>query len=134
MQYIIMLLIVVGLIAADYLTGIIKAYITNTITSAKMRKGGLNKLTELIVMGVAIGLTIGFDALGQYYSSRRLTDIAGTFTATGIFAYLTIMELISILENFAEINPQAAWIQPLLKKLNIMKGAEDNGKLSGKEE
>lgn len=125
MQYIIMLLIVVGLIAADYLTGIIKAYITNTITSAKMRKGGLNKLTELIVMGVAIGLTIGFDALGQYYSSRRLTDIAGTFTATGIFAYLTIMELISILENFAEINPQAAWARKIIMRLKKYEGGTD---------
>lgn len=112
-----MLLIVVGLIAADYLTGIIKAYVTNTVTSRKMRIGGLNKLSELIVMGVAIGLTTGFDALGKYYNSTHLTDIAGAFTAVGVFAYLTVMELVSILENFAEINPQAKWIQPIIKKL-----------------
>lgn len=116
MRYIIMLMIVVGLIAADYVTGVIKAYVTNTITSRKMRIGGLNKLSELIVMGVAIGLTVGFDKLGAYYHSQQLTDIAGAFTAVGVFAYLTVMEIVSILENFAEINPQAKWVQKYIRK------------------
>ena len=52
MQYIIMLLIIIGLALADFLTGWIKAYIADDVRSAKMRKGGLNKLAEIVVMGV----------------------------------------------------------------------------------
>ena len=29
-----------------------------------MRKGGLNKLAEIVIMGVAIGSEIGFDSWG----------------------------------------------------------------------
>lgn len=41
-----------------------------------------------------------------------------TVTAIAVFVYIVIMELISILENYAEIAPQSAgWIQKLLKRL-----------------
>ena len=38
MQYIVMLLIVIGLAIADFITGYIKAYCKNDVCSAKMRK------------------------------------------------------------------------------------------------
>ena len=117
MKYIIMLLIVIGLAVSDFLTGFCKAYILDVISSAKMRKGGVNKLCEIIVMGTVIGLTVGFDFLGHYYDSAVLTDIAGAVTAIGVFGYIVIMELVSILENYASINPEAAWIRPILKRL-----------------
>ena len=41
MQYLIMLAIVTGLAASDFITGIIKGYTTGTLSSTKMRKGGL---------------------------------------------------------------------------------------------
>ena len=107
MQYIIMLLIVIGLAIADYLTGIIKAYCKNDICSSKMRKGGLNKLGEIIIMLTACGLDIGIHALGKYYQAVELSDIAGAVTAVMVFSYITIMEIISIFENYAEINPEA---------------------------
>jgi len=56
MQYMIMILIVIGLAIADFATGYIKAYCTNTVNSQKMRQGGMNKLGELIVMLTACGL------------------------------------------------------------------------------
>lgn len=49
MQYIIMILIIIGLAVADYVTGFIKAYCKDDICSSKMHKGGLNKLGEIIV-------------------------------------------------------------------------------------
>ena len=52
MKYIVMLLIVIGLALADFFTGWIKAYVNDDVRSAKMRKGGLNKLAEIVVMGV----------------------------------------------------------------------------------
>lgn len=125
MQYIIMLLIVIGLAIADYLTGIIKAYCKNDICSSKMRKGGLNKLGEIIIMLTACGLDIGIHALGKYYQAVELSDIAGAVTAVMVFTYITVMEIISIFENYAEINPEAKWTLKFIKKLKLFK-EEDN--------
>lgn len=127
MQYIIMLTIVLGLALSDFITGIIKGYVTGTLSSSKMRRGGLNKIGEIIVMATACGLEIGIKALGHYYSVAELAGVTGTVTAVLVFGYIVIMELISILENYAEINPDSAgWIGKLLKKLkNVDEKEED---------
>ena len=117
MKYIIMLLIVIGLAVSDYLTGIIKAYCNNGISSSKMRKGGLNKLAEIIVMTSTIGLDIGINALGRYYQAVELSKVAGTVTAVIVFAYISVMEVVSIFENYAEINPDAQWALKIVKRL-----------------
>lgn len=119
MNYIIMLLIIVGLVIADYATGIIKAYCNADINSAKMRKGGLNKLAEIIVMSVAIGLDIGLEQLGSYYGHAELSGIAGIITASAVFAYILVMELVSILENYSEINTEAKWAVRFIKRLKV---------------
>ena len=125
MQYVIMMTIVFWLAIADFVTGIIKGYVTGTLSSTKMRKGGLNKLGELIVMTTACGLEAGLKALGRYYETPdELAGITGKITAILVFSYIVLMEVISILENFAEINPDAAgWITKLLKRL---KNTNDN--------
>ena len=125
MQYIVMLLIVIGLAASDFLTGFCKAYVLDMISSAKMRKGGVNKFCEIIVMTTAIGITIGFDYLGQYYDSSKLTDIAGAVTAVSLFGYIVVMEIISILENYAAVNPDARWIRPILKRLKSIENKDE---------
>jgi len=118
MQYIIMITIILGLAVSDFVTGLIKAYISGDLNSTKMRKGGLNKITELIVMTVSCGLEIGIRYLGNYYDSQTLANITGSVTAIIVFGYITIMEVISIFENYAEINPDtAAWIKKILEKL-----------------
>lgn len=127
MQYIIMLTIVLGLALSDFITGIIKGYVTGTLSSSKMRRGGLNKIVEIIVMATACGLEIGIKALGHYYSAAELAGVTGTVTAVLVFGYIVIMELISILENYAAINPQAAgWIKSILRKLKDVKEEEKN--------
>lgn len=128
MQYIIMLTIVLGLALSDFITGIIKGYITGTLSSSKMRKGGLNKIGELIIMATACGLEIGIKALGHYYSAAELAGVTGTVAAIIVFGYIVIMELISILENYAEINPDASWISSLLKRLKNVKEEKENEK------
>lgn len=117
MQYIIMLLIIIGLAIADFITGYIKAYCKDDICSKKMRKGGLNKLGEIIVMLVACGLDIGIHELGKYYQASELSDIAGAITAVAVFIYITLMEVVSIFENYAEINPEAQWALRIIRKL-----------------
>ena len=118
MQYIIMITIILGLASADFVTGLIKAYISGDFNSTKMRKGGLNKLTEMIVMTVSCGLEIGIRYLGNYYDSQTLANITGSVTAIIVFGYISVMEVISIFENYAEINPDtSAWIKKILEKL-----------------
>lgn len=124
MKYIIMFLIVLGLAFADFVTGYIKAKCKDKVSSKALRIGGLHKIAELVIMGTAIGLTVGLDMLGRYYNDTRLTDIAGMFTALSVFGYISVMELISILENFAEIVPQARWARKILKR---MKNYESEG-------
>lgn len=127
MQYIIMMIIVAWLAIADFITGLIKAYVTGTLNSTKMRKGGVNKVGELIVMTTGCGLEAGIKALGKYYdTSTQLASFAGTAIALLVFSYILVMEVISILENYAEINPDAAgWITKLLKRLKINNDKED---------
>ncbi len=126
MQYIIMISIILGLALADFATGIIKGYVTNQLNSTKMRRGGVNKLGELIVMATACGLEIGIRMLGSYYESDVLASVTGAVTAIAVFIYIVIMELISILENYAEINTEASWVKSIVKKLKNVSREEDN--------
>ena len=127
MQYVIMMTIVFWLAIADFVTGIIKGYVTGELSSTKMRKGGLNKIGELIVMTTACGLEAGIKALDSYYDiSEHLAEITGKVTAILVFSYIVLMEAISILENYAAINPDAAgWITKLLKRLKSQQNKDD---------
>lgn len=117
MRYIIMIAIVLGLAVSDFITGVIKGYVKSELSSSKMRKGGVNKLCELVVMATACGLEIGINALGHYYDSGSLAAVTGAVTATAVFIYITIMELVSILENYSAINTEAAWAAKIISRL-----------------
>ena len=118
MEYLVMLSIVVGLAVVDVITGLIKAHVKDDYSSRVMRKGGLNKVSEILIMATACGLEIGINKLGDYYDKERFAASLGTFAALSVLVYIVVMEVISILENFAESNEKAAiWINPILKKL-----------------
>ena len=125
MKYIIMLLIVIGAAFTDFVTGFVKAYSQKKISSRKMRVGGLNKLCEIIVMSASVGLGIGLEKLGGYYDSPQLTELAGSVTAFGTFFYITLMEIVSVLENFAAVRPEANWLKGLIKHLRFLGGNEN---------
>lgn len=130
MKYIIMISIVVGLAAADFITGLLKACVKNDISSKTMRLGGIHKISEIIIMGVACGLEIGLDLLGKYYSidgevAQKLAAVSGMVASLLVFLYILVMELISILENYAEINPEARWARWIVKKLRIFQQKEE---------
>ncbi|MCQ2417267.1 MAG: phage holin family protein [Oscillospiraceae bacterium] len=117
MKYILMLSIVTGLAIADFITGLIKAYCLHDISSKKMRTGGCNKLSEIIIMAVSCGLEIGISRLGSYYHTAEAAAFTGMLAAGTVFTYILIMELISILENYCAISPDALWVRSLLQKL-----------------
>ena len=125
MQYIIMFLIVLGLAFADFVTGYIKARCKDEVSSKVLRVGGLHKASELTIMLSAIGLTVGLEKLGEFYNDTRLATLAGTFTALTVFIYITIMELISIVENFAEIYPEAKWARRVIARLKKYDDKDD---------
>lgn len=126
MKYIIMISIVVGLAAADFVTGLLKAYCKNDVASKTMRIGGIHKIAEILIMMVACGLEIGLQMLGKYYSvgtdgeiAQKLAAVSGMVASLLVFLYIIVMELISILENYSEINPDARWAAHIVKKLRI---------------
>lgn len=129
MQYIIMLAIVLGLALVDFIFGFLKGYVKRNISSSKMRQGGVNKLCELLIMLTACGLEIGIQALGKYYSSGSLeifTKIMGVLAALAVCGYITLMEIVSILENYAEINRNAKWVRRILKFLKVVESNEED--------
>ena len=131
MKYIIMISIVVGLAAADFVTGLLKALVKSDVSSKTMRIGGIHKIAEILIMSVACGLEIGLDLLGRYYSAgsdgavaHKLAAVSGMVASLLVFLYILVMELISILENYAEINPEAKWAVNIVKKLRIFQQKE----------
>lgn len=131
MQYIIMITIVLGLAIVDFVFGFLKGYVKKNISSQKMRQGGVNKLCELIIMATACGLEIGIQALGRYYASGSLetfTRIMGVLAALAVCGYITIMEIVSILENYAEINKNAKWVKRVLRFLKVVENDEKEEK------
>lgn len=134
MQYIVMFLIVVGLSLSDILTGWIKAHVASDYHSGTMRKGLYRKVAEWLIMLTAIGLEIGLTMLGQYYQSEQLANLAGAVTAISVFVYISVMEIISIFENFGEINPEMSWIKPILKRLRKYTNTTNSEKENQKDE
>ena len=108
------------LILLDVLFGIGNALASHTYSSGKMRQGIGHKCTELgfMLVGIVVDGTIagGFD-LG--YSAPVLTAIC---------AYLCVMEIGSLLETFAVMNPQLAGsaIFKLLESTHIIEEERDD--------
>lgn len=132
MKYLVMMLLILMLALSDIITGFIKGYVTDRPRSQKMRIGGLHKIAEIVVMATAVGLEIGIETLGVYYDVSQFAGIVGNTTAFSVFTFIAIMEIVSILENYAEINPDAAWVRLVLKKIkrNQAKEVETDAKHS----
>lgn len=118
MVYIIMVALVTGLAAADFVTGWASAFIRGDVKSSEMRKGGIRKLAEIVVMAAAIGVNIAVDMIAQYTGAEGIfADIVGAFSAYGVAVYIVLMEIVSILENYVEMNPGAKWASKIMKRL-----------------
>ena len=98
-------LAVLLLIVLDWLFGIANALMHQEFDSAKMREGLGHKCAELGVL--LVGLIMDGALLGGFdlgYSAPVLTVLC---------AYICIMEIGSLLEIFAEMNPQLADSGPM---------------------
>ena len=105
------------LIGLDILFGLVNAISKKEYSSEVMRQGIGHKCAELgfLLVGVVVDATIigGFD-LG--FSAPVLVTVC---------VYICLMEIGSLLETFAEMNPQLAH-SPLFKLLESVGGHEDD--------
>ena len=101
----------------DVVTGIIKAIYNKKLNSTALRKGLFHKLAEVIaVFGTGL-LEYGI----QYVNIGIDIPLLGV-----VSAYICVMELISCMENLAEVNPALGKLfQPYLEKLK-QKGGEEH--------
>lgn len=103
------LVIVLGFIAFDVVTGLIKAGYNGDYNSTIMRQGGFHKSMEVMALAVAY-----FVEYAVVYVNIGV-DVPAVMAVT---VYICIMELISILENICAVNPQlCALFKPYLDKL-----------------
>ena len=101
----------------DIVTGIIKALYKDGLNSTYLRKGLFHKLSEVIAVVGAYLLEYGIQYIELGIDVPLLKATA---------AYICLMELISILENLAEVNPTLGrFFKPYLEKLKL-KGEENN--------
>ena len=84
-------------ILLDLITGLVKAFKEKSYTSTLMREGLYHKVGSL--------LTIGFGCLVDY--AQSLVDLGVTIpVASSVCVYIILMEIGSIIENVATINPE----------------------------
>ena len=107
-------------IVLDFITGLVKAFATNSFTSTKMREGLFHK--------VALILCMILGGLVDYAQGHM--DLGVTVpVAAAICVYICIMEITSIIENICKINPDI-----LPNKLSALFGGLKAGNGRGKEE
>ena len=101
----------------DIVTGVIKGLYCDGLNSTALRKGLFSKLSELIAVVGSYLLEYGMNYI------QLGIDIPLLKATT---AYICLMELISILENLATVNPSLGkFFAPYLEKLK-KKGENDD--------
>lgn len=92
------IILILTLIAADIVTGIVKAISTGSFSSAEMRGGLLRKSGTIFLLGLAYGIQ---------YASGNLPELPDELAVVfnGVSLYIVLMETSSIIENILVINP-----------------------------
>lgn len=109
------LIILFFAVMTDYITGLLKAYMTAQLNSKTGFRGIIKKLSYFVVVIVGGGA----DWLIEYALARTGIEYNGVFAvAIIVIIWLIINELISILENLAVIGtPIPKFLLKLISKL-----------------
>lgn len=99
--------ITIALILTDIVSGILKAAYQKKLNSKSIKKGGLKKLSSLIIIITCMIIEHGLILLDYQYIP--LTLIA--------CIYISIMEVISIIENIQVMNPNIKGLISLIYKI-----------------
>lgn len=98
-----------GFIVFDIITGIIKATAQGKLNSTISRVGLFNKLAEISAI---------FLSTFSEWALAKLNDDYAITILPFVVTYISFMELLSSLENIAEVNPKLnKFLKPYLDKL-----------------
>lgn len=89
-------IVIAAAILLDIITGLIKAFYTNSFESGVMRQGLFHKLGELLAVGILYGAQIALPMIG--------VDAHLPLFPAGV-GYCVLMELGSIIENLRAFTP-----------------------------
>ena len=118
-------LVLLGVMLLDYITGLIKAYVRAELNSGLGIKGILKKLSYMVM--VAVGAAVDYLLRGALVGAGITLDLK-LFFGTLVTVWLTINELISVTENLAAVGvPGFPRLQNILKRLkNTAAGEKDS--------
>lgn len=126
------LIVLIVVMIIDYLTGMAQAYVSHTLNSRIGVIGILKKVGYLATVAVAV--------IADYIISEALT-LLGTdiklsyYIGLVVTIWFIINELISILENLAEIGtPIPAFLTKIIKRLKVTVEKKTDSKESENEE
>lgn len=89
---------VLAFIVIDIITGICKAFATQTVSSSKMKSGMWSKIANILL------ITLAFAAgVSVVYFPELPVAFGGVYPIVAV--YLCVMEIISTIENLAVMNP-----------------------------
>ena len=103
-------------IIGDYVSGMAKAIVQHNISSSIMRNGLWHKFAYVMIVGLAEFLQIASQHIDLGYTMPLIPFVCG---------FIIVIEVSSILENAAGINPEIAGSK-LLQYFNVTKTPEVN--------
>ena len=126
------LIILLAVVICDYITGIVKAYTTHTLSSRIGFTGIIKKLSYFIV--VAVGMVCDYlISSGLKQINTNIGDLS--IVSIIVIIWLIINELLSILENLSEIGvPLPTFLKKLLERLLVVTEKQGNDLSNSKEE
>lgn len=109
------------LVFADIVTGFIKALYNKEISSKALRRGLVNKVLYILLIWIGVlADKVLYDMTGSYITIAEKTFLIRDV----IVIYLILEELISVLENAANIGlPIPAWLRSVLKQVDDVANA-----------
>ena len=120
------MLVLLGVMLLDYITGMIKAYIRAELNSKFGIKGILKKLCYMVM--VAVGAAVDYLLRGAVIGAGITLDVK-LFFGLLVAIWLIINELISVMENLAAIGvPGFPQLSKLLERLKNTVSEEEEEK------
>lgn len=86
-----------SLIVLDYVTGLLKAFATRTVSSSKMRAGLYHKAGYAVVIALAFLLEHGQQYVNLGFTVPLITSVC---------LYIIFAEVVSVFENAVALNPE----------------------------
>lgn len=118
-------LVLLGVMLLDYITGLIKAYVRAELNSGLGIKEILKKLSYMVM--VAVGAAVDYLLRSALVGAGITLDVK-LFFGTLVTVWLTINELISVTENLAAVGvPGFPRLQNILKRLKNTAAGEKDG-------